>query len=367
MNRPTLTLAMIVRNEQATLSRCLLSAKKVADEIIVVDTGSVDATRQIAMDAGAKIIDFPWCDDFSAARNAGLDIAKGRWILVLDADEYLAEASVASIREIITGDSLCNRAFNLINKSTTDGGRTGLQGYIVRLFPNDPQIRYEWPVHEQVVTSLQRSGIPIVNTSVEIIHTGYSSDDVNAVKQTRNLRILEQMTSTSGHVHPMAWFLKGGALQDLGKTEAALSTYIQCTEMTQPSDDIHKSALVRWATCLSALERFDEIPAIQPQSALSDWHPELLLIRGQAEIALENTRIGLEFLHRVFDSPSRPLIPAYDPIRLKIRALMSLAAIWHKVDIGKGVKLLKLAAQSLKTGSEIMLSDVLDIEVQNVP
>ena len=83
---PHLTLAMIVRNEEAYLSRCLLSVKNLADEIIVVDTGSVDATKQIALDAGAKIVDFPWCDDFSAARNAGLDVATGRWILVLDAD-----------------------------------------------------------------------------------------------------------------------------------------------------------------------------------------------------------------------------------------------------------------------------------------
>jgi len=359
---PHLTLAMIVRNEETFLGRCLLSVKDLADEIIVVDTGSLDATKQIALDAGAKIVDFPWCDDFSAARNAGLDASTGRWILVLDADEYLPESSVSAIREIITSDSHPNRAFHLLNKSTTDGGRTGIAGHIVRLFPNNPQIRYEWPVHEQVVTSLQRLGVSIENTSIEIIHTGYSSADVNAAKQTRNLRILEKMTSTSAPAHPMSWFLKGGALLDLGKTEAALTAYIQCAEMTPPSDSIHKSALVRWATCLSDLKRFDQIPSIRPQSPPSDWHPELLLLRAQADIHLGNTQSGLEFLQLLFKCSSRPLIPAYDPVRIRIRAVMELASLFEKTDPARGVKLLRLASLSLQSGNEISWADILALD-----
>ena len=66
----------------------------------------------------------------------------------------------------------------------------------------------------------------------------------------------------------MAWFLKGGALLDLGKTEAALSAYIQCAKMTRPRDSIHKSVLVRCDTCLSELKRFDQIPAIQLSQSL---------------------------------------------------------------------------------------------------
>ncbi len=362
MTPPLLTLAMIVRNEETFLGRCLLSVKNLADEIIVVDTGSVDASKQIALAAGAKTVDFPWCDDFSAARNAGLDIATGRWILVLDADEYLPESSVRNIREIITNNSHPNRAFHLLNKSTTDGGLTGVSGLIVRLFPNNPQVRYEWPVHEQVVTSLQREGIPIANTNIEIIHTGYSSAAVNAAKQARNLRILEKMTSTAEPAHPMAWFLKGGALLDLEKTEEALAAYIQCAEMTQPIDSIHASALVRCATCLSDLKRFDQIPALQPSSQPSDWHPELLLLRAQAEIHLGNTPSGLEFLHLLFNSPSRPLIPAYDPIRIRIRAVMEMASLFEKTDPSKGVKLLRLASLSLQSGREITWPDILAID-----
>lgn len=353
---------MIARNEAAVIGKCLLSAKEIADEIIVVDTGSLDSTKQIASSVGAKIIDFHWCDDFSAARNASLEESTGRWILVLDADEYLPETSANAIREIITSDKLPDRAFHLVNKSTTDGGRTGTSGLIVRLFPNSPQIRYEWPIHEQVVTSLQRAAIPIENTSIEIIHTGYSSPEVNAIKQTRNLRILDKMISSSDHVHPMVWFLKGGALLDLGKTDEALKTYFQCSEMTLPTDSIHESALVRCATCLSELKRFDQIPTIQPYSPPSDWHPELLLLRAQAEIHLGKTQSGLEFLNLLFNSPSRHMIPAYDPVRIRIRAAMELASLFEKKDPAKGVNLLRLASLSLQMGREITWLDILAID-----
>jgi len=98
---PSLTLVLIAKNEAAVIARCLDSAKGVASEMIVVDTGSTDDTSDIARSCGARVLNFPWCDDFSAARNAGLEAARGRWILVLDADEYLPEASINALQALI--------------------------------------------------------------------------------------------------------------------------------------------------------------------------------------------------------------------------------------------------------------------------
>ena len=106
----------------------------------------------------------------------------------------------------------------------------------------------------------------------------------------------------------------------------------------------------------------DEIREIHPANQETDWHPELLLLRGQAEIALGDIRIGLVFLHRVFESPSLPRIPAYDPIRVKVRALMSIAALWEKSAPARAVAMLRLASQSIQTGREINLSEVLATE-----
>ena len=119
---------------------------------------------------------------------------------------------------------------------------------------------------------------------------------------------------------------------------------------------------MRRASCLANLKRFDEIREIHPANQESDWHPELLLLRGQAEIALGKSRTGLVFLHRVFESPSLPRIPAYDPIRVKVRALMSIAAAWEKTAPGRSLAMLRLASRSIQTGREIGLPEVLEVE-----
>jgi len=359
---PDISLALIARDEEAHIERCLKSTSGLAVEMIVVDTGSTDRTKDIALSCGARVLDFPWIDDFSAARNQALEAARGRWILVLDADEYLPPASFEAIQALTSSADAADRAYHLVNKSSTDEGRTGLSGLIVRLFPSDPRVRYEWPVHEQVVTSLQRANIPIENTGIEIIHTGYSSPEVNAAKQQRNLRILEKMTTQAEEAHPMAWFLKGGALFDLERTDEALAAYSQCAGMTHSGDSIHEAALVRRASCLANLKRFDEIRETHPANQETDWHPELLLLRGQAEIALGDIQTGLVFLHRVFESPSLSRIPAYDPIRVKVRALMSIAALSEKSAPARAVAMLRLASQSIQTGREISLSEVLATE-----
>jgi hypothetical protein len=202
----------------------------------------------------------------------------------------------------------------------------------------------------------------VEDTQVEIIHTGYSSPEVNAAKQARNLRILEKMTQASDAVHPMVWFLKGGALLDLNRPDEALAAYIQCSQTTHPGEMVYEASLVRRATCLADLKRFHEIRALQPAHSEAEWHPEFLLLRGQAEINLGETRKGLTFLHRVFESPAQSRIPAYDPIRVRIRALMTIATLWEKSSPDRAVALLRLASQSMQSGHEIKLNEVLAIE-----
>ena len=92
---------MIVRNESATLKRCLDSIRTMVDSLIVVDTGSTDNTVQIALAAGAKVACFPWIDDFAAARNIALAMTNADWNVILDADESIVEggSTIASLRQ----------------------------------------------------------------------------------------------------------------------------------------------------------------------------------------------------------------------------------------------------------------------------
>ena len=93
-----ISLTLIVRDEEANLPACLDSARDLFDEIVVVDTGSTDRTIELARERGARIVPFAWCDDFAAARNAGVEAAKGEWILWLDADERLGASARDQLR-----------------------------------------------------------------------------------------------------------------------------------------------------------------------------------------------------------------------------------------------------------------------------
>lgn len=99
--RQSLSLCMIVRNEEQNLSECLDSVKNVVDEIIVIDTGSTDETVGIAESYGAQVEHFPWCDDFSKARNESIKYASGDWILWLDADERLLPESIPVLQDLL--------------------------------------------------------------------------------------------------------------------------------------------------------------------------------------------------------------------------------------------------------------------------
>ncbi|MDP9182773.1 MAG: glycosyltransferase family 2 protein, partial [Actinomycetota bacterium] len=89
MAPPTLSMTMIARDEEATIGRVLFQAKQFCDELIVVDTGSTDRTVSIAEAAGARVLHFPWVDDFSAARNHALEAATTDWVIWLDADDVV--------------------------------------------------------------------------------------------------------------------------------------------------------------------------------------------------------------------------------------------------------------------------------------
>ena len=112
-----LSLCMIVKNEEKFLEQCLNSVRELVDEIVIVDTGSTDKTKEIAAKFTNKIFDFQWCDDFSAARNESLKHATGDWILVLDADETIAWKDLSEIRKLIDDADASVSGFVLLQRN----------------------------------------------------------------------------------------------------------------------------------------------------------------------------------------------------------------------------------------------------------
>lgn len=184
---PTVSLCMIVRDEEATLARAINSVRPLVDEIIVVDTGSVDGTAAVARSCGARVIDFPWCDDFSAARNASLEAATSDWVLVLDADEILEPVDPTEFRRLLAQSNVAGYQLTLKNQGQDQTFS------LVRLFRNEAAVRYEFPIHEQVTPSLNTwasiFAMRVEESPLVIRHSGYEPSQRQA-KKPRNRRLL---------------------------------------------------------------------------------------------------------------------------------------------------------------------------------
>ena len=144
----TLSVCLIVRDEQAVIARCLSCVKKFADEIIIVDTGSTDATVEAARKFTDKIYFFEWRDDFSAARNFAFEKASGDYLMWLDADDVLPDKSCKKIRRLLSGADF-DMAFLPYAVAFDDGVPT-FEYYRERIVKNGAGFRFEGAVHEAV-------------------------------------------------------------------------------------------------------------------------------------------------------------------------------------------------------------------------
>jgi glycosyltransferase involved in cell wall biosynthesis len=192
--QPTLSLCMIIRDAERSLAKALGSARPFVDEIIVVDTGSVDGSRGIAQDHGARVFDFTWCDNFSAARNHSLAPATGDWIFWMDADDVLPPESGQELRQIIARCEKRDAAFWVTVEEAAAGRGNRpprIMGHAhIKLFPRDPRIQFCYRVHEQVSPSLRALGLPIRRTSAVVRHANVDrSAQGQQARLARNLRL----------------------------------------------------------------------------------------------------------------------------------------------------------------------------------
>ena len=181
---------MIVRNESTNIEHAIASVRDVADEIIVVDTGSSDNTVAVSQALGATVADFVWNDDFAAARDYAIDLANGAWILSLDADEVLASTAIETLRAFVSNDPAGPTIATIDIISTFDSGEAE-QAPAPRLASNHPDIRFERPIHEELGSLSGRPVIRFHANGVHLDHHGYKrAERSRQTKEERNLRLL---------------------------------------------------------------------------------------------------------------------------------------------------------------------------------
>lgn len=194
MLNKTISICLIVKNEEKDLPRCLNSIKEIADEIVIVDTGSTDNTIEIAKSFGAKVIKHPWKDDFSDARNKSIENATKDWIVFLDADEEITKEEGKNLKLIINDEKNDAKfeGYYLRLVNVIDGVEVG-DSIVFRAFRNRPEYRFKGRMHEQIITSVENLKGPqsVGSTAVKILHYGYDPKFFDQLeKSKRNIGLL---------------------------------------------------------------------------------------------------------------------------------------------------------------------------------
>jgi hypothetical protein len=178
-----IALVVIVRNSHDYIDRLCHGVRPWVDEMLVLDTGSTDGTMEVAASCGARVEKSYWNDDFSAARNAALDLASADWHLVLDADEWLIDGGEFLRQLRHTPPSFVGQILLEDQFEAGGAGAATAANWLSRLLPG--HVRYQGRVHEQPVHHL-----PVQRTPLRIGHDGYRPEAL-AAKRGRNRRLLE--------------------------------------------------------------------------------------------------------------------------------------------------------------------------------
>jgi len=255
--RNTLSICMIVKNEEANIGRAIESFLPFADEIIVNDTGSTDRTIEIVKSFPKTVLmQSEWIGDFSYSRNLSFDKATCPWILWMDADDYVPPDQVKSFLNLKTTPLDRMISFTICN--TENGKPTGLRFMQARMFPNHPKIRFEGRIHESVINAAANLGLNVVNTNILIWHMGYETLEIREKKAKRNLEI--QLNDPEQEKRIEGLLELGDSYSVLNEMEKAVEYYRRASEFpcTREQIDIKVGATNKLGRHLNALNKPEE-------------------------------------------------------------------------------------------------------------
>lgn len=251
----TLSLGMIVKNEDDILERVLTCAKPFCDEIIIADTGSTDNTVKVAKKMGAKVVHFKWIDNFAAARNYAFEHCTGDWIMWLDADDVITPEHQAKILELKNSGELNDTidgvfmTYRLYSDESSQDVLTSF--HRERLLRREAGLKWEYPVHECIAIPWGRQ---LFRTDICIDHRPVPSK--YAGKSDRNLKILEKAIERKD-LSPRNLFYYANELRDHGQYEKALTYYKKYLPISTVDWEKY-SAYLSMARCYINLDRDEE-------------------------------------------------------------------------------------------------------------
>lgn len=278
---PFLALCMIVKNEEKVLGRCLETVKSVVDEIIIVDTGSTDGTKDIALKYVDQVYDFKWNDSFAEARNFAQSKARAEWILVLDADEYVDEENLKEVVSELRRTTAPVDAYQAtIYNFSGVNAESVVQHSSLRIYRNDGKIRYDRAVHEQLVRvdrDLRTAPCKLI-----VYHSGYMPQVVvEKEKNKRNIDLISKELNKNGQ-NPFDYFNLGNEYMAKKQYNQALEAFIKAYKNKK---DFNYSwvpyCVVQIIRCLTELRRYREaLNVIGDAEKIYVYSPDFICLKA---------------------------------------------------------------------------------------
>jgi GT2 family glycosyltransferase/2-polyprenyl-3-methyl-5-hydroxy-6-metoxy-1,4-benzoquinol methylase/tetratricopeptide (TPR) repeat protein len=322
-----LSLCMIVRDNEDTIEACLNSIYPWVDELIIVDTGSTDRTKEICTQYGARMGEFPWCDDFSAARNESLRHASGEWLFWMDSDDVITEEQGRKLRRLVYGehDSDCLGYVLQVHCPSSNDGEMTIVDH-VKVFRNHPDLRFEHRIHEQILPAIRRFGGKVEFTDIHVVHQGsVQSAETRKRKLQRDFRILEQDLLERPD-HPFVLFNMGMTYEDAGQYEEAVVHLRRCIEVSGSEESHVKKAHALLVNSLRQMGNADD--AVAAADAALEVYPgdkELLFRRATLYQDCERHHEAIADYQRVLNDNTGRSFRSIDPAIVGHKAWHNLA------------------------------------------
>lgn len=305
--RPSLSVCYIVKDEADCLGESLASVRSHCDEVIVVDTGSSDGTREIAAAAGAKVYDVAWRDDFAFARNESLKRATSEWILVLDADETVGTAEWMAICELLRRPvsdeyflvqttysdqaTVLNWKPNDLSCPESLGQRGYFESPLVRLFRNTPRISFHGAVHEHAAHD--DPAVQPVMTPIRIHHYGKFRDAERMAGKGALYRRIGLKKIAAMPDEPHAYYEMAVQLMELGESDGVAEFFLKALKL----DPNHCDALLGYANFLMIEERYaDALDAFVKLISLKPADPQGYIFAASTLIRIGKTDLALRMI-----------------------------------------------------------------------
>ena len=306
----SVSLCLIVRDEESSILSCLNSVKHLVQEIIVVDTGSQDRTASLAAQAGAKVFALPWSGDFAHARNYALRQAGSAWILVLDADEILEPVSCDEFQALLAAPAV--EGYFIRIKNLLGSGEGATWDEAVRLFRNKPAYRFVGAIHEQVAGSIMAAnrGQGLAHAPLVILHHGYLERQLTEKhKFERNTRIIQKELANNPHDPFLLYCL---ALEHYQQHQVAegLACLEKALVRMEGTEGYFEPLLLHLALGLLHLGQIDKLVDFATKFlTMFPNHAALLLLRGVGYVyRQEYAKACHDFEQALADSRSLPTL-----------------------------------------------------------